>query len=385
MTSAERKCIDRRTFIGMAAGAGAGLVTGCGTPSVKAPAIAGEMAWGMLLHLGTNMWSEGTADWSSLPRSLEEEIRMYPEKQKLTQYGTMPSVLRNYLRAERDVWNKETELMRTEGLNMVMIDIGEALAYPSRPELSVAGSWSPDEMRAELRRLRAMGLEPIPKLNFSTCHDAWLKEYHCMVTTRKYYEVVADLIRDVCEIFDTPRYFHIGYDEEMWIAQKSRKLVIMRQKDLWWHDLLFTVREVEKHGSRAMCWSDAYWTGRDEFKKRMPKSVLQCNWYYRSDFSDKKMVWNGQFEKKGGWGEPVHGAITFLELEKAGYDQMPSPGNFWGEPSAEAVIGFCKKHIDPSRLKGYLMTTWAKTTTPEMKKVTDGIREFSAVKRRHYG
>jgi len=382
-----RTTVSRRDFIGGAAGfAATGLMAGCTglRAGTKAPAIAGDMAWGLLLQLGGNMWGGGgMVDWSKAPRSREEERRMHPDH-KLNQYGTWPSVNRNYLRVDEDVWRRETDLMRTEGLNLVVIDIGEGLAFPSHPELAVNGSWSPDKMRAELRRLRAMGLEPVPKLNFSSCHDAWLKEYRCMPTTRKYYEVVADVIRDTCEVFDTPRYFHIGYDEEMWTAQKTRKLVIIRQGDLWWHDFLYTVSEVEKNGSRALCWSDAYWTGRDEFKKRMPKSVLQSNWYYRSDFSEKKMVWNPTFEKEGGWGESVHGAITFLELEKAGYDQLPCPGNFWGEPAAEAVVKFCKEHVDPSRLKGFLMSTWAGTTHEEEKKITDGIREFGAVKRAHY-
>ena len=341
------------------------------------------MAWGMLLHLGGNLWEEGGADWSKCPHSREEERRLFPDH-RLSEYGTWPKVNRNYVRAEEPVWIAETALMREEGLNLVAIDLGEALAYPSHPELAVKGSWPPDKMRSELRRLRAMGLEPVPKLNFSTCHDAWLREYHCLVSTSKYYEVVRDLIRDVCEVFDTPRYFHIGYDEEMWTAQRTRDLVIIRQGDLWWHDLLYTVNEVEKNGSRAICWSDAYWTGRAEFKRRMPKSVLQCNWYYRSDFGEKKMVWNEKFEKEGGWGEKVHGAITFLELEKAGYDQLAGPGNFWGEPAADAVVRFCREHVDPSRLKGFLMSTWAGTTTEEMKKVTDGIREIAAAKRKHY-
>ena len=342
-----------------------------------------KLSWGMLLHLGGNMWAPGTADWSRFPHSREEERRMYPD-QKLGKYGTLPSRNRNYLRAEEDVWRLETDIMRNEGLDLVVIDVGEALAYPSHPELAVNGSWSPDKMRAELRRLREMGLEPVPKLNFSTCHDAWLKEYHCMVSTAEYYQVVADVIRDVCEVFDTPRYFHIGYDEEMWTAQKKWDQVILRQRDLSWHDILYTVNEVERNGSRAMCWSDAYWTGRAEFKKRMPKSVLQCNWYYHDDFSEKKLVWNEKFEREGGWGEGVHGAVTFLELEKAGYDQMPAPGNYWGEPAAEAVVKFCREHVDPSRLKGFLMTTWGGTTTEEIGKVTGGIREFAAVKRKYY-
>ena len=382
----DKNVVSRRDFIGGVAGlSAAGLVGGCASARMPAPAIAGDMAWGMLLHLGGNMWGGSVTPemLKTCPHSAEEERRMFPDD-KLTQYGTMPSHVRNYLRFEEPVWRMETELMRTEGLNMVTIDIGEALAYPSHPELAVNGSWSPDRMRDELRRLRGLGFEPIPKLNFSTCHDQWLKEYASMIATPKYYQVVADVIRDVCEVFDTPRYFHIGYDEEMWTAQKTRELVIIRQKDLWWHDFLYTVNEVERNGSRAMCWSDAYWTGRDEFRKRMPKSVLQSNWYYRGDFGETKFQWNEKFEKEGGWGESVHGVITFLELEKAGYDQMPCPGNFWGEPAAEGVVRLCKERIDPSRLKGFLMSTWAGTTQAEKKKVTDGIREFAAVKRKYY-
>ena len=96
---------------------------------------------------------------------------------------------------------------------MVLIDLAEGLVYPSHPELAVKGSWSVERMRKELDRLRGMGLEPIPKLNFSTTHDLWLGEYHRMVSTKKYYEVCADLIRDVGEIFGTPRMIHIGFDE----------------------------------------------------------------------------------------------------------------------------------------------------------------------------
>ena len=69
-------------------------------------------------------------------------------------------------------------------------------------------------MRAEVKRLREMGLEPIPKLNFSTCHDTWLGPYARMVSTPKYYEVAKDLIAETIELFDKPRLFHLGMDEE---------------------------------------------------------------------------------------------------------------------------------------------------------------------------
>ena len=135
-----------------------------------------DFVWGVLLHLGTNMWHDWNRDLVGIPSSLEEERKMYPDR-KVGKHGILPELVRNYLRADDAVWHEETEAARREGLNLVIIDIGEGYAFPSRPELHVNGSWSPDKMRRELARLRKMGLEPIPKLNFSTAHDAWLGPY----------------------------------------------------------------------------------------------------------------------------------------------------------------------------------------------------------------
>ena len=59
-----------------------------------------------------------------------------------------------------------------------------------------------------------MGLEPIPKLNFSTAHDAWMGLYSLRVSAKPYYEVCRDLIKDAVNIFDGPRFFHLGMDGE---------------------------------------------------------------------------------------------------------------------------------------------------------------------------
>jgi hypothetical protein len=150
---------------------------------------------------------------------------------------------------------------------MVMIDVAEAYAYPSHPELWVKGSWSAEKMRDDLARIRRMGLEPIPKLNFSTGHDQWLKEYHYMTSTARYYQVVADVIRDVAEVFEHPRYFHLGFDEEVPAAFSKRKMMVVRQGDLWWHDLYFYFGEVEKHGARPWIWSDYFWKHQSDFAK----------------------------------------------------------------------------------------------------------------------
>ena len=271
--------------------------------------------------------------------------------------------LSDNLRFDEEVWREVTERMAEKGFNMVVLALGEGVVYPSHPELAVNGSWSADKLKEELRRLRELGLEPIPKLNFSTTHDTWLKEYHRMVSTAKYYEVCADLIRDVAELFDHPRFIHLGYDEEMPVAQEESAYIVVRQGELWWHDFEFFRREVEKHGARAWIWSDYLWHHRDEYLRRMPKSVLQSNWYYRTDFSPEicsRELMEGRIMASA-WPEAVAGPSAFIDLEEAGFDQIPC-GSIWAtERNMDALVPFCREHIGAARLKGFLMAPWLMT------------------------
>ena len=124
---------NRREFIKQAAFAGAGAVAG-GCMNLgsggKAPALTDNFGWGVLLHLGSNMWGDWTPD-GKYPSSREEERKMFPNPQP-RKNGSYPNVVRNYLGADETVWREQTEYMRDEGLNLVMIDVGEAYAYPSR-------------------------------------------------------------------------------------------------------------------------------------------------------------------------------------------------------------------------------------------------------------
>lgn len=348
--------MTRRDFVGLAGAAVGGLYAGCRMPPGLRDAQA-AFTWGCLLHLGSNMWDDfdgkGPDGWAKS----EEEEKSNPNP--VGPSGKRRSSYHSYLRCHEDLWTRSVDHAAEKGLNLVFVDLGEGIEYPSHPELKVVGTWSVGKIRKELARMRALGLEPVPKLNFSACHDSWLKEYHRMLSTRKYYQVVADVIRDVAEIFDRPRYFHIGYDEEMPIAEFNHFHVTVRQGELWWHDLNYTIDQVTRCGCRPVMWADAIWTGRDEYVRRMSRDVLQSNWYYRSDFSDRKLKWNYEFEKKGGWGETVNGAAAFLALEEAGFDQLPCCSNWAEEACAEALVRFCRERIDPSRLKGFYTAPWA--------------------------
>jgi len=335
---------SRRAFVGggLAASAAAVLPSG-----LRAQPAAPGFLWGALWHMGTNMWSD-------IPIRKQGESKtddLYIKDQA------------DYLRFDEAVWRTLTARMKAAGMNQVVIDLGEALQYQSHPELAVKGSWPIDRFRAELARLRAMGLEPIPKLNFSTTHDTWLKEYSRQISTPTYYKVCADMIREVCEIFDTPRFFHLGYDEESAEYKLRYHYVVLRQGDLWWHDFLLLAKEVEKQGVRPWVWSDYYWKHPAEFLSRMPKTVLQSNWYYEAKFdpATNKCV------------------KAYLDLDKAGFDQVPTGSNWSNDVNFKGTVEFCRKNLKPELLKGFLMAPWFFTLPEWQEKNMQAIAQVEAM------
>ena len=348
--------LTRRTFLKGAAATA--LAAGCTTSPTLSRFVAPGEIKALLLHLGHNMW----CDWFPEDIDLAALSASYGEKDGFQ----LPDV---ELRSKDDLWRKVTDHAAAKGLNMIVVDLAEALEYPSHPELAIKGSWSPDKMRDEVQRLNGLGLEVIPKLNFSTTHNGWLKQYRRMLSTPQYYRVCEDLIADVAEIFGSPRFLHIGCDEERAPLQNSvaRYLYVSARRDVFWErDFLHLVRTCERNGMRAWTWSDYAWE-HPEFYKFCPKSVLHSNWFYDSD--------NGGFEvtenKTGG----KKRLMPFYDLDKAGFDQVPCGTNWVGWKrkqlgiGADDVIGklvkVCRRDISPGHLKGFLMAPWASCDTQE--------------------
>ena len=340
---------NRREFISMAAGSLA--FAGCASAKVAPPAADGFI-WSYLAHFGINSWRD-------VP--LETQDPSLPEHW-LTRCAA------DHVRFDEDVWKRMSERLAEAGCNQIVIDLAEIVEYPSHPELAVKGSWSPDKLRRELSRLRGMGFEVVPKLNFSACHDTWLKDYHRMVSTRKYYQVCEDLIKDVVEIFDNPRLFHLGYDEEAPGYQTKHLFAVCRQGELWWHDFLWFVKVTEKTGARPWIWSDYIWKHKDEFVKRMPRSVLQSNWYYGSGFSTLR---------KDGTENAYVAAYEWLD--KAGFDQVPTGSNYSTDMNFARTVDFCDERCDKRLLKGYMMAPWTRTFAIHEKKSMEAIDQMQAV------
>ena len=289
--------------------------------------------WAFMVHLGCNCWADHTVDRWGDSAGLQAESHS-PE---------------DYMRFDDEEWQFITSRVAALGGNMILLDLAEGLQYESHPELSAKGAWSKDRLEREKRRLAEKGIELIPKLNFSTGHDTWLKEYHRMVSTPDYYRVCSDLIAEVSELFGKPRFFHLGYDEETIHNQRASHFAVVRQGELWWHDFLWFNETVKKAGSRSWIWSDYGWRHRDEFLARMPRDVLQSNWYYYHI--------DGEQDK-----EHLERIAFFDELDKAGFDQIPCGSAYSWKPNFTELVRYCRMHLaGSSRLKGFMLAPWTRT------------------------
>ncbi len=279
------------------------------------------MIWAHLVHLSFNMW----------------EDRIEPS---LAFRG-----YRSYLRFDAPVWGDILQKMAHAGMNMVVIDLGDGVQYRSHPEIAVENAWTVETLKQEISRVRDLGMEPIPKLNFATTHDAWMGDYGRRVSTDEYYTLCSDLIEEVIGIFDGPRFFHLGMDEETADHQRYFHHVVVRQNELYWHDFHFLCECVTKADVRPWVWSDYVWHHPDLFYKEMSPQVLQSNWYYRLEFGDDNPT-----------------VKTYNDLDEHGYDQIPTGSNHLHPESFGMTVDYCKRHIATEHLLGFLQTTWMPTT-----------------------
>ena len=341
--------LNRRDFISSAAGA---LALGaCPASAFAAAKPEPKFLWSYLVHFGVNSWKD-------VP--LETQDPNMPEK-------WLTRCCADHVRFDEPSWQRLSKGLQEAGCNQIIIDLAEIVVYPSHPELAVKGSWSVERLRKELERLRSMGFEVIPKMNFSACHDTWLKDYHRMVSTKKYYQVCEDLIKDAVEIFDHPRFFHLGYDEETASHQAKHLFAVCRQGDLWWHDFLWFAKVTEKTGCRPWIWSDYVWNHKDEFLNRMPKSVLQSNWYYGAKFNPAEMGDRSKYVEAYEW------------LDKAGFEQVPTGSNFSCDTNFAGTVKFCDEKCHKELLKGYMMAPWTRTFAIHEAKSQEAIAQMAEV------
>ena len=305
-----------------------------------------DYLWAYLIHLSNNMWDD------------DGSIRKPP----YTLYS-------NHLQAEDTVWKNVIDFLPGQGFNTVLIDVGDGMEYESHPEISIPGAWPKDKLKKELNHIRSLGMMPLPKLNFSTCHDTWLGKYGRMVSTPEYYQVCKDLIREVAEVFDYPAYFHLGMDEEGWGCQKNFGYCVIRQFDLWWHDAYYLFDCCEQVGARPWVWADYCWNHMEEYLQKMPKSVLQSNWSYHPIAKNP----DGTYE------DPKYDAYRILD--QAGFEQVPTSSAYERWYNSLQTMQLGKESLTPELVKGYMTAPWYMTTQKDYYTLLADAQRFGDAKK----
>lgn len=289
-----------------------------------------KMIKAALLHLGSNMWRRPGMEF----------------EQSDGGYATT-------LVCQKDEWIALTEQMAKLGYNLLLIDMAEGVRLDSHPELAIEGSWSKDEFKADLERLRVLGITPIPKFNFSLGHSAWLKDYAYMAGTPTYYKVCEDIIRETCEIFDTPEFFHLGLEEEEYGSQLNNPIIVIRAPHVKRHDAEFLFDICRDCGTRPWIWVDPNtietFGGADEFCRCVGKDILVSNWFYGKCFVGENCP------------QPTSPRCTlYKDIADWGYEQVPTTSNWGNTLNAKDTMAYCKQNAGDS-IKGYMCASWLVT------------------------
>lgn len=317
------------------------------------------MIWSLYANLGYNMW--------------------------FTKYDK--------LQFEDEAWKIVVDKAVENGFNQIVLDLGEGLHYGSHPELAVPDAWTRERLREELVALRERGIELIPKLNFSATHHLWLGDYRRMLGLPKYYEVCRDLIREVYELFDKPRYIHLAMDEEgdpLFFGKMD--LVAYRQGELMWHDLRFLCDCVSDLGSTPWIWCDIPFIHHEEFLKRFkPGSVMISPWNYRGLKEEHYTVIAGskyeEHYKGTGYKYVEEDPLCVRYMERsvptaeAGFDIVPCASICFGcMYNPDDVVEYFEANAPREHMAGYMVAPWKKTIMENVDNIVQNMEMLKAAR-----
>ncbi len=312
------------------------------------------MIWAYLIHLGVHFWKKPGGDDTS--------AQLFKE-----------------LPTEDKAWREVVDYLATQGINTLLIDLGEGVQYESHPELATKGAWSKEKLKKELDRIRALGMTPIPKLNFATIHNCWMGEYGSMSSTPIYYKVVKDLIDEAIELFDNPPYLHLGLDEEVYdpflsfnVLQMQKKygISICRANKLFWEDVNYMAKCCLDKGVRPWMWGCCAWVLPEESVKNIPKDMLVSNWYYNRWANPPIMTDYNRAAME-----------AYYVYARNGFDQVPTGSTITNSMNLDETFAHLK---DQPNIKGFMTAPWFRTREIDVLKHKAEAKIFNAAIKKHY-
>ena len=321
-----------------------------------------EKMWAVLVHLGTDLWQ--------------------------TKYRY------DHLFFDDELWESVLEQCKDAGVNTIVLDVANGIEYGSHPEIATKGAWSRKRVRSEIKRCKELGIALIPKLNFATPHCIWLGEYSKMISTKEYYHVVNDLIKEVYELFEHPKYIHLGMDEEDAKHVASHELAIFRQGSLYWHDLRYMIDCVQDTGAIPWIWSCALFDHPEEYKEHIgADEVVLSPWYYNAFRKEHWTPIESRAEYVAYYNEGDYASMGIkyveedpflvnfrkvaLPLMKEGYSYIPCASVYNRcDYNTSDLVEYFKDNAPDEQIVGYITAPWCHQTTWEMKQFLDESFKF---------
>ena len=304
---------------------------------------------------------------------------------------------------EDEAWEKILEACAKAKINTLLLEVGDGICYGSHPELEVKGAWTRQRAHAEVKKARDLGIEIIPKLNFSALHHSWLGEYSKMVSTATYYTVCRDLIHEVYEIFEHPQYIHLGMDEEDEIHVPAyNQLNVFRTGDLLWHDLQFLFDCVRETGATPWIWSDFLMNYPEVFREKIgTKDLLISPWYYNAireehyslfeehphpyyfGFGPYKLMEKIKYVEDDPY--LVKYRQVMLPAAKDGFKFVPCPSNVFDSPyCTQDLLEYFHDGAPEENILGYMTAPWKATTMSNLEAILDAIQLLVEARAKYY-
>ena len=288
-----------------------------------------EKKWFYFIQLSNHMWDDGNGKQRYWYDEFDED-HYTPENN-----------------VDFEVWDRVVKRVAECGYTHLLIDLGDAIKYKSHPEIAAPDALSVEDFKKLLQKAYDLGLKAIPKLNFSTDHHCWKKQYRRMVSSDIYRQVCVDLINEVCEIFDTPELFHLGLEEEVMEYQGCYPVRTVRSPEKLARDANMLFTACREEGVRPWMWVDPKsiegYGGKEAFQRVIPKDVLISNWWY-------------------GWLiERFPGVHLYREIADWGYEQVPTSSTYENYKNEHHTLTYCKHYLENRGLKGYLTASWLPT------------------------
>lgn len=283
------------------------------------------------------------------------------------------------LLTEKKAWREVVDMAAENGIDSLYINLANGIRYESHPEIAIEGAWTTDELKEELSYIYSKGLKAYPRLNFSAGHDVWLGIYSRMVSTPKYYEVVRDLIFEVCDLFNTPEMMAIEMDEENGLNQGRVQYACYRQRDLQWHDINYLCDCIRQKGVRPNIDADYYWSFPEEFLANVPRDVIISNWFYNNLYFDAARP-----KLTDPWS--TKRLESFKELTEAGYDLWLQGGSNESTFNFEHNVRYATENAVLDKIVGMAITgCWSPVNDSSKNYYFDAIYQAKYTREQFFG